>query len=74
MDSTTPSSPLSASNTTTSTIQNEYHNEYNESSPSSNLYPDNTDPWAFLEKELDEFKRIVAELEQIKLEDSQTGN
>ena len=33
-----------------------------------------SDPWAFLEHELDEFKRIVAELENLKLPASTIGN
>ena len=33
-----------------------------------------SDPWAFLEHELDEFKRIVAELENLKLPANTIGN
>ena len=33
-----------------------------------------SDPWAFLEHELDEFKRIVAELENLKLPAKTIGN
>ena len=34
---------------------------------------DKSDPWAFLEKELEEFQRIVAELEQIKIQKYKSG-
>ena len=33
-----------------------------------------SDPWAFLEHELEEFKRIVAELENLKLPANTIGN
>ena len=36
--------------------------------------PKDSDPWAFLEHELDEFKRIVAELENLKLPANTIGN
>ena len=44
-----------------------------EESKSVNMPIDDPDPWAFLEKELEEFQKIVAELEQMKIQKSQPG-
>ena len=74
MSSSEPSSPSSTLETPTLTIENENHDEYDARDISNNTNLDDSDPWAFLEKELEEFKRIVAELEKLKLQNRKPGN
>jgi len=74
MSSSEPSSPSSTLETPTLTTENEIHDESDVESISNNTNLGDSDPWAFLEKELEEFKRIVAELEQLKLQNCKPGN
>ena len=69
MSSSEPSSPSSVLEATTPVLQKSNSNE----SSSDNHIVNKSDPWAFLEKELEEFQRIVAELEQIKIQKSKSG-
>ena len=69
MSSSEPSSPSSVVEATTAVLEKRNSNE----STSDNHVVDKSDPWAFLEKELEEFQRIVAELEQIKIQKSKSG-
>ena len=63
------SSPSSVLEATTPILQKRDGNEFQ-----SDLAQDDSDPWAFLEKELEEFQRICAELEQLKIQKCQSGN
>ena len=71
MSSSEPSSPSSVLvlDATTPIIDKKDQEE----SKSVNMPIDDPDPWAFLEKELEEFQKIVAELEQMKIQKSQPG-
>ena len=71
MSSSEPSSPSSVLvlDATTPIFDKKDHEE----SKSVNMPIDDPDPWAFLEKELEEFQKIVAELEQMKIQKSQPG-
>ena len=69
MSSSEPSSPSSVLEVTTPIIEKRDNIESRNDSNAA----DDSDPWAFLEKELEEFQRIVAELEQIKIQKSQSG-
>ena len=70
MSSCEPSSPISIRGQSTSDLEN---TDKNQAHLSTNGQHEDSDPWAFLEDELAEFRRIVAELEQIKLQDRQPG-
>ena len=69
MSSSEPSSPSSVLEVTTPILEKRDSIE----SRDDNNAVDDSDPWAFLEKELKEFQRIVAELEQIKIQKNQSG-
>ena len=69
MSSSEPSSPSSVLEVTTPILEKRDSIE----SKDDNIAVDDSDPWAFLEKELEEFQRIVAELEQIKIQKNQSG-
>ena len=75
MTSPSPSLPVATSATMTSALKNQkLANEHFATNCSDN--DDSTkhlDAWAFLEKELEEFRRVVAELEELKLENSREG-
>ena len=75
MTSPSPSSQVATSETMTSALKNQkLTTEYFATNCSGN--DDSTkhlDTWAFLEKELEEFRRVVAELEELKLENSREG-
>ena len=69
MSSSEPSSPSSVLEVTTPILEKRDSIE----SKDDNIAVDDSDPWAFLEKELEEFQRIVAELEQIKIQKNHSG-
>ena len=73
MNSTEPSSPLSTQELPTPSSENDDHNQSHEKYQSSNGQLEDSDPWAFLEQELEEFRKIVAELEQMKLQNRKPG-
>lgn len=68
MSSSEPSSPSSVLEVTTPILEKRDSIELRD----DNNAVDDSDPWAFLEKELEEFQRIVAELEQIKIQKRQS--
>ena len=74
MSSSEPTSPSSTLETPSLSLEHEDHDESDVGHISNNTNLENSDPWAFLEKELEEFKRIVAELEQLKLKNCKPGN
>ena len=75
MTSPSPSSPVATSGTMTSTLGNpKLTTEFFATNSSDNDAPTKLlDTWAFLEKELEDFRRVVAELEEMKLESSREG-
>ena len=76
MTSSSTSPTLSTADSTSTTIDNrnfEFDGGLESDCSNNNVSTINSDPWEFLEKELAEFKRIVAELEQIKMQNNRKG-